>query len=168
MRALFYQRLAVSGIRKNKKTYLPYILTCVGMVMMYYIISFLAYGEAVASMHGGDDMQMILRLGCGVMGIFSVIFLFYTNSFLVRRRKKEFGLYNILGMGKRHLFQVMFWETLIVAAIALGGGLLCGILFSKLAELCMAKVLGTEGSLLFSVEWSAVGGTVMLFAVIFF
>lgn len=168
MRALFYQRLAVSGIRKNKKTYLPYILTCIGMVMMYYIISFLAYGEAVASMRGGDDMQMILRLGCGVMGIFSVIFLFYTNSFLVRRRKKEFGLYNILGMGKRHLFQVMFWETLIVAAIALGGGLLCGILFSKLAELCMAKVLGTEGSLLFSVEWSAVSGTVMLFAVIFF
>ena len=168
MRTGFYQKLAISGIRKNGKTYLPYILTCVGMVMMNYIISFLSQNQTVASMRGGDEMQMVLGLGCGVMAVFSVIFLFYTNSFLIRRRKKEFGLYNILGMGKRHLFQVMFWETLIVAAIALGGGLTCGILFSKLAELCMAKMLGNEGSLTFSIEWGAVTGTALLFVVIFF
>ncbi len=168
MRTGVYQKLAISGIRKNRKTYLPYILTCIGMVMMNYIISFLSQNQTVAAMRGGDDMQMVLGLGCGVMAVFSVIFLFYTNSFLIRRRKKEFGLYNILGMGKRHLFRVMFWETLIVAAIALGGGLLCGILFSKLAELCMAKILGTEGSLIFSIEWGAVTGTILLFAVIFF
>lgn len=168
MRTGFYQKLAISGIRKNRKTYLPYILTCIGMVMMNYIISFLSQNQTVAAMRGGDDMQMVLGLGCGVMAVFSVIFLFYTNSFLIRRRKKEFGLYNILGMGKRHLFRVMFWETLIVAVIALGGGLLCGILFSKLAELCMAKILGTQGSLIFSIEWGAVTGTILLFAVIFF
>lgn len=167
MKRGFYRRLAVNSIRKNKKTYLPYILTCIGMVMMYYIISFLTVSRSVSAMRGGDDMQMVLGLGCGVLAVFSVIFLFYTNSFLIRRRKKEFGLYNILGMGKRNLFRVMLWETLLVAGTALGGGLICGILFSKLAELCMARMLAAVGSFVFTIEWEAVVKTVTLFAAIF-
>lgn len=167
MRAGFYSKLAVSGIYKNRKLYIPYLLTCIGMVMMYYIICFLTESRNVEAMYGGDQMQMVLGMGCGVIAVFSVIFLFYTNSFLIRRRKKEFGLYNILGMGKRNLFRVLFWENLFVAGIALVGGLACGILFSKAAELCMAKILASQVTLSFSVEWGVVGKTIILFGFIF-
>ena len=136
MRKIFYLKLAVSGMYKNRKTYLPYLLTCIGMVMMYYIIGFLTTADSVATMKGGGEMQMILGFGQGVIAVFALIFLFYTNSFLIRRRKKEFGLYNILGMGKWNLFRVMFWEGISSALVALVGGLFCGVLLSKVAELC--------------------------------
>ena len=85
MKKGFYSKLAWSGIRKNKKLYTPYLLTCIGMVMMFYIISFLSTSRVLQSMPGGDTMQSMLELGCGVIGVFSLIFLFYTNSFLLRR-----------------------------------------------------------------------------------
>src|SRR5699024_3496548 len=107
-----------------------YILTCIGMVLMYYIVSFLSSNATVKSMPGGDEMQAILSEGCIVVAVFSLIFLFYTNSFLMRRRKKEFGLYNILGMGKINLARILFWECLIIAVIALVVGMISGILFS--------------------------------------
>ena len=99
MRLGFYPKLALTGIAKNKKTYIPYILTGIGMVMMFYIVTFLSKNDAVGAMRGGESVQGFLSLGITVIGIFSTILLFYTNSFLIRRRKKEFGLYNILGMG---------------------------------------------------------------------
>ena len=100
---LLYPKLAVNGIRKNRRIYLPYILTCAGMIMMYYITSFLSLSTFIKEIHGGDTMHILLILGCGVMVVFSAIFLFYTNSFIIRRRKTEFGLYNILGMDKGNI-----------------------------------------------------------------
>ena len=97
MRAGLYPKLAWDGIRKNKRFYLPYILTCIGMVMMFYIIHYLAAMPTLKDMPGGDTMEMVLGLGTWVVALFAVIFLFYTNSFLMRRRQKEFGLYNMLG-----------------------------------------------------------------------
>ena len=94
MKKGFYRKLAFTGIRKNKKFYTPYILTCIGMIMMFYIISFLGTSDVLLNMKGGDIMRSMMGLGYGVMAVFSLIFLFYTNSFLIRRRKKEFGLYN--------------------------------------------------------------------------
>ncbi len=167
MRKIFYLKLAVSGMYKNRKTYLPYLLTCIGMVMMYYIIGFLTTADSVATMKGGGEMQMILGFGQGVIAVFALIFLFYTNSFLIRRRKKEFGLYNILGMGKWNLFRVMFWEGISSALVALVGGLFCGVLLSKVAELCMAKILVSEATFAFSVEVGVIGRTLVLFALIF-
>ncbi len=163
----FYLKLAWNGIRKNKKFYTPYLLTCIGMVMMYYIVSFLSVNRQVMSMNGGETIQYMLMLGCGVIGIFSVMFLFYTNSFLMRRRKKEFGLYNILGMGKRNLAKILLRETLIIAAISLSIGLFCGILLSKVAELWMLKILAMDVIFSFQIEWNAVSQTFWLFGVIF-
>src|SRR5699024_887201 len=120
--------------QKNKKLYVPYMLTCIGTVMMCYIISFLSTSPTVRNITGSATMQSFLSMGVGVMSVFSLIFLFYSNSFLIRRRKKEFGLYNILGVGKKHLALVLFLETLIIATITIVAGLFFGILFSKLAE----------------------------------
>lgn len=167
MKTGFYSRLAWTGIRQNRKSYVPYILTCTGMVMMFYIISFLTHSQTVRSIRGGDSLQVILGLGCGVMGVFAVIFLFYTHSFLIRRRKKEFGLYNILGMGKVNLVRILIWESLMIAVTSIGAGLFCGILFSKMAELMLINTIGGEIGFSFSVESVSVIHTLVLFAAIF-
>lgn len=163
-----YRRLAWSGITKNRKLYIPYILTCAGSVMMCYIISFLSTSSTFAYIKGGETVQSFLGMGFGVMAVFSAVFLFYTNSFLIRRRKKEFGLYNILGLGKRHIAKVMFLETLIIVTITVSGGLFFGILFSKFAELFMVKLLNGKAEYTFSIGISSVIETLILFAVIFF
>ncbi|SCH29614.1 FtsX-like permease family [uncultured Ruminococcus sp.] len=163
----FYPKLAMTGISKNRKTYIPYILTCIGMVMMYYIVSFLSVNDSVRDLRGGNEMQMILQMGCGVIGFFSLVFLFYTNSFLMRRRKKEFGLYNILGMGKWNLARILFFECLIIAVIALAAGLFCGIMFSKIAELVMIHILQGEVNFSFSIDFSVIVQTVSVFCLIF-
>ena len=98
-----YARLAFGNLKKNRRIYLPYILTCIITVMMFYMIYSLYTNESIAAMHGGQTIQYTLNFGTVIVGIFAVIFLFYTNSFVIKRRQKEFGLFNVLGMEKRHL-----------------------------------------------------------------
>lgn len=167
MKRGLYIKLAWTGMMKNKKMYIPYALTCIGMVMMFYIISFLSYNQTVGEIPGGTTMQMILVLGSGVIGVFSVIFLFYTNSFLMRRRKKEFGLYNILGMGKWNLGRILTWECLIIAGFSLVLGIGSGILFSKLGELLMIRILKGETNFSFHISWKSIQNTLLLFGSIF-
>ncbi len=166
MNSLF-PKLAVQGIRKNKKIYLPYILTCIGMVIMYYIISFLSYSKSVQNMKGGSDLQTFLSIGTGVIAVFTIIFLFYTHSFIMKNRKKEFGLYNILGMGKGNITHILIWETLITYLISTVSGLILGIIFSKLAELISAKILGDTWQLGFNIDVKSVISTLILFAAAF-
>lgn len=167
MKKGIYRSLALSGIRKNKKLYLPYILTCTGMVMMCYIVSFIATSPVFTTISGGDVVKQLLSLGFGVLSVFSLLFLFYTNSFLIRRRKKEFGLYNILGMGKKNLSLVLLLETFFIGAFSIACGLFLGILFSKFAELAMVKILRGETEFTLSIGFSAISQTVTLFCVIF-
>lgn len=168
MKKFFYPRLAFDGIRKNKRLYLPYILTQIGMIMMYYIVIFLRYGESLKGTFGEGTVSIVLMLGGWVIAIFACIFLFYTNSFLIRRRKKEFGLYNILGMDKKNISILLFWESLITSAISLFCGLVLGVALSKLAELGLVKAIGgTDISYVFHVSPTAILLTVGVFAVIF-
>ena len=167
MRAGLYPKLAWDGIRKNKRFYLPYILTCIGMVMMFYIIHYLAAMPTIKDMPGGDTMEMVLGLGTWVVALFAVIFLFYTNSFLMRRRQKEFGLYNMLGMGKNHLSLLLLWENGILFVISMVGGLLGGILLSKMAELFMLMLLGGEVTYTLRIDPDAFGDTWVIFIPVF-
>ena len=167
MKALFYPRLAWTGIKNNRRLYLPYILTCIGMVAMFYIMLSLSTGEFLDKMRGGTTLGGVLGLGSAVIGFFAVLFLFYTNSFLIRRRKKEFGLYNILGMGKRNIARVLFSETLILAAVSLVFGLILGAALSKLAELGLAYFVESDAGYDFTVYPTAMGYTVLLFVCIF-
>lgn len=151
MKAGFYPKLAWDGIRKNKRLYFPYILTGGVMVMMYYILSYLIESPALAQMPGGSILMTVLPLGCAVIAIFSLLFLFYTNSFLIKQRYREFGLYNILGMDKRNISKIMVWETLFVAVIAIASGLIAGIVLSKAAELVLLNLLKMEITYTFSI-----------------
>ncbi len=118
MKRFFYAKIALTNLKKNRQTYFPYLLTCIATIMMFYIMSSLSTNSVLNKMRGGATMGIVLMFGTVVVGIFAVLFLFYTNSFLVKRRKKEFGLYYILGMEKRHISRVMLWETLYTNALS--------------------------------------------------
>lgn len=167
MKSLLYFRLAVSGIRKNKKLYFPYILTCIGMVMMSHILQSLSYSPAIHAMRGGSQMEFILSLGKVVVAVFAGLFLLYTNSFLIRRRNKEFGLYNVLGMDKTALSWVIFWENILVAVLGLGCGLLLGIGLYKLAELGLVNMIHGNVDYSFTVSAESVKFTLCVFLPIF-
>lgn len=156
MNRLFYPKLAATNIKKNAKTYVPYILTCIFTVAMFYMIRSLALNEGIAQMRGAAVVESMMDMGSWIVAIFAVIFLFYTNSFLIKRRKKEFGLYNILGMEKKHLSKIVAYETLYVALISLVIGLILGIAFDKVMYLLILKILHADTPLGFYVPWGSV------------
>ena len=167
MKTGFYPKLAWDGIRKNRRMYFPYILTGGVMVMMYYIMSFLTESPALQQMPGGSVLMTVLPLGCGIIAIFSLLFLFYTNSFLIKQRYREFGLYNILGMDKKNVGRLMIWETLFTWILAMVMGLAAGIAFSKAAELILLNLLGLEVSFSLSIGTHALSQTVLIYAGIY-
>lgn len=168
MGKLFFPKLAATNIAKNGKFYLPYLITCVGAVAMFYIMYFIASDPGLDQMQGAASLRSILSLGTVVVGIFTAIFLFYTNSFLMKRRQKELGLYNILGMEKRHIARMLFFETFFIAAGSLAAGLLCGIFLSKLLLLLMYRLLRFPIPIGFSVSTASVLTSAALFSGVFF
>ncbi len=167
MSRLFYPKLAAVNLRKNARTYFPYLLTCIFSVAAFYIMGSIGQNPGLSSLRGADTVSMMLFFGTIVIGIFSLIFLFYTNSFLIKRRKKELGLYNILGMEKKHIARVLTFEMLIVAVISLTLGLLGGMLLSKLLFLLLLNVLGIQTSIAFMVSVPMIVTTILLFGGIF-
>ena len=162
-----YARLAWDGIRKNKRLYLPYILTCVGAVTMYYMMRELRDSPLLESMKGGGSSRMILSLGTWVIAVFSLLFLFYTYSFLIRRRQREFGLYHVLGLGKRHIALLCTLETLLTAAIALVVGLAAGVGLSFAVELGLRSTMRAAVDFAFSISGGALLQTALLYLAIF-
>ncbi|HHT72896.1 MAG TPA: FtsX-like permease family protein [Firmicutes bacterium] len=162
-----YLKLAVSSIRRNAQTYLPYLAAGIGMVAMFYIMLFLGHNGGLASMPGRDTLQQLLTFGAVVVGLFGVIFLFYTHNFLIRRRKKELGLYNVLGMEKAHIARIITWEALLTALASIGVGLGAGVLTSKLMLLVLVRILGFPAPIGFEIPGTAVTTTLQLFAVLF-
>lgn len=167
MRTGFFFGLAKDGIRKNSRMYVPYILSCVSMVAMYFILVSLQYQKTLLQMFGGGTLAKMMKFGSVVVAIFSVLFLFYTNAFFMRKRKKEFGLYHILGMGKRHISRILLWESLIVAVVSLGGGMLVGLLFSKLAELGLLNIMRVDVNYEFYLIPQTFSKTFLIYGILF-
>lgn len=163
MNSSIYSRLAVTNLKNNRKTYVPYILTAALTVMMYYIIDALTRNDSV----GRGSLWEILSMSTVVIRVFSVILLFYTNSFLMKRRKKEVGMYNILGMGKAHIAKMFLVEMLITAFVSIGAGIAGGILFGKVMWLLLLKILHYDVNMDFAVSGTAAVYTLVLFAAIF-
>ncbi len=159
----FYFRLAASNIRKNVQTYFPYILTCICVTAMFYIMDSLSLNAGA----GDGTLQMILGLGVYVIAIFAALFLFYTNSFLMKRRKKEFGLLNLLGMEKKHLCRIILIENLYTFLLSMLLGLGVGILLNKLVYLFLLKLLDFPLKFGFFISTQSILNTIALFAIIF-
>lgn len=163
MNKLFYPRLAASGLKKNRRLYIPYLLTCIFTVAMFYIVKSLSLNPGLSDMVGDTTMTFTMKFGCVVIGLFALIFLFYTNSFLMKQRKKEFGLFHILGMEKHHLYRLIAWENLYVAIFTLTAGLLFGIALDKAMFLLVSRMIGGEIPLGFFLSPRAVVETMVLF-----
>ena len=166
MKRGLYARLAWTGMVKNKRLYLPYGLSAAGMVLMFYILTGLSGSPVLEHMSGGGSSAIILRLGTVVIAVFALIFLFYTHSFLIRRREREFGLYNVLGMGKGSIARILLWETAITYGLTTGTGLLLGMVLYKLAELGMVRLLQVPVTYTLTVSVSSLLAAAALFAVI--
>lgn len=163
MNKLFYPRLAASGLKKNRRLYIPYLLTCIFTVAMFYIVKSLSLNPGLSDMVGDTTMTFTMKFGCVVIGLFALIFLFYTNSFLMKQRKKEFGLFHILGMEKHHLYRLIAWENLYAAIFTLTAGLLFGIALDKAMFLLVSRMVGGEIPLGFFLSPRAVVETMVLF-----
>ena len=159
-----YLRLAACNIKNNRRFYLPFLLTAVMTVACFFILCSVGLSQTLP---GGQTVILVMRFGVIVVAIFSVIFLYYTNSFLIKRRKKELGLYNILGMEKRHIAKVMLWETLFSALIAIGGGLIAGILLDRLMFLLLLNLIHFDVGMTYALQPAVIAITAALFGGIF-
>lgn len=163
-----YVRLAKTNMRNNRQLYVPYILSGLITVAMFYLMTFLSGNEGLAHARGAEMIGRILSFGVGIIGIFSYIFIFYTNSFISKRRKKEIGIYNILGMEKRHIGKVLAIETLYISVLAIGGGIIGGIIFSKLMLMFLYRILDITTSVSFEISWQGIEYTIVLFGILYF
>ncbi len=162
-----YFRLAVTNLKNNRQFYVPYILAGIVSVMMFYIMRTIQGSTGIASMRGAGTLSIVLTMGLVIVGICACIFLFYTNSFVMKRRKKELGVYNILGMEKRHIAKVMAWEPIILYLLSVCGGLLIGIVFHKLAAMFLYKLTGVSESIPFYISgWGCIQ-TAELFGILY-
>lgn len=168
MRKSLYLRLALSNLRKQRRLMLPYLLAAACAVMMFYILMALSRDPAILSMEYSRDVLLILNLGCIVVGIFSLLLLFYASGLLTRQRRREFGLYSVLGMEKRHIVRLFLWETLLTAAASILAGILCGVLFSKLMQLLLLRLMGLSADFAFSIDGTAILSSLALYGAIFF
>ena len=163
-----FSRLAKQNIRNNKSTYIPYMITCIFCIAMIYMMEFLRDCPTLdQAVRQADEVRMIVFTGEIVVEIFCIIFLIYSNSFLMKRRQKEIGLYNILGLEKNHIGIVMFLETIITSIGSLAGGIAAGIIGSKLALLLLLKLLHIPSVLGFYISVKGIFTCLFMFGIVF-
>ena len=163
-----YARLAKTNLKKNKQNILPYLLSCIGTMMMFFIMDTLAQGNGMEQMTGSAAIEAAMGMGSYIIGLFAMIFLIYSNSFLIKRRKKEFGLLQILGMEKKHLAKMMFFETVYLWVITVSAGILAGAVFYRMLFLVLLKLTRIHGTISFVLDGRAVRNTLLLAGLIFF
>ena len=163
----FFPRLALVNLVRNGRYYGPYLLSCGGTAAMFYILRYLTESDIVASVRGAGYLQSLMYLGCIVVALFSIVLLLYANSFVMKRRQRELGLYNILGLEKRHIALLCLWETLYCAGASILGGIAAGILFSKLTLLLLLQLSRLPAEFGFEVSVPGILSTAALFAVLF-
>lgn len=162
-----YPRLAATNLKKNRRFYLPYLLACIVIVALFCIILTLASDPYLGQMQHGGSVSQVLGFGVLIMALFSAIILFYTNSTFTKQRKREFAIYNILGMEKRHISYVLFWESLYTAAMALFFGLVAAGVFSKLLQLVLVRLIGGEATFGLNIRLMSIGYTAAFFGALF-
>ena len=163
----FFPRLALVNLMRNGRFYGPYLLSCGMTAAMYYILSYLTFSDIVASVRGAGYLQSLMYLGRLVVTLFSAVLLLYANSFVMKRRRRELGLYNILGLEKRHIAHLMVWETIYCAAAAILGGLAAGVLLSKLVLLLLLQVSRLPVQYGFEISLPGMANTAALFGILF-
>ena len=167
MKLGLYPKIAADGIRKNGRLYVPYIVTSILMIAVFYIMHLLGYSDIMKGFSGSGTAREMLQFGSLIMAVFGTIFLFYTQSTLIKGRFKEFGIYSVLGMNKRNLIKVIFFETVMTWAISMAGGILAGIGLSKIAELGFRKMIEADINYGFIISGESLAKTILVYSIIF-
>ena len=139
-----YARLAWNNLRKNSRFYFPRIGTEAGLVACFYIMLTLAMDSRMQHVKGGNYLSAFMWMGAAILALLAAVLMLYINRFLMKQRKREFGMYNVLGMEKRHVGRVLFFENLYSSLLSVGGGLCAGMLFYKLCSLLLCRLLQTD------------------------
>ncbi|WP_297522289.1 FtsX-like permease family protein, partial [uncultured Clostridium sp.] len=161
---MFYSNLALNNIKKSKQTYIPYGIISIFIVsILYMMVSISQNKEAIEI---SVTLRIVLIWGAILTGIFTVIFLFYINSFLMKKRKTEFGIYNVLGLNKVHIIKIIFLEKLILGLGTIGIGVLLGVIFEKLLFLVLLKLVKVKAVLGFYVLYKVVFIIIAFFLVL--
>lgn len=161
-------KLAVTGILKNKEAYFPYLAASIFSVFIYFVFASILQNDIMRSLPKAEYILILMNIGLVLLGIILVPFLFYTNSFLIKRRKKELGLYSILGMEKYHIGIMMFYETVIIYLVAVVVGVIFGIVFSKMIFLLLLNMTKLPVDISFPFQIKALKGTIIFFAFVYF
>lgn len=165
---MFYVKLATTNLKKNKQAYVPFLLSMVFLVVINVVMQIMLKNKGMSALPGAEAAKQLFSFGSVVILIFTVIFSLYTNSFLLKQRKKELGLYNILGMGKKELAKILFIETLFASLISIVTGIVTGIIFSKLAFLILKKMTGFGDKFEYSIDMSGIMMITVFFLGMFF
>lgn len=165
MNKFFYPKLAITSMRKNKTMYFPYLIASALCIAIYYIMDSVRLMVIASGMKGRENVYHMLAQFNIVSGIVSLVILFYVNSFVIKRRKREFGLYAILGMEKRHISLMLCWEVLLLSLLSFAAGIACGILFSQLMFLLLLQILHIPAELTFILPVDSIGKTVVWFVI---
>lgn len=164
---MFYGKLALSNLKKNKRAYLPFLLSMIFLVAINTMVQLVVTNQGMKELPGAGEALQMFSLGQWVILFFSVLFALYTNSFLLKQRKKEFGLYNILGLGKRELFHLLFWESWAAFALVIVVGILLGLVLTRLNFLLLIRFMQLQTGFAFQVTPGDFGWIVLLFMVLF-
>jgi len=159
--------MAAGNLRKNKQTYFPFILSCICCILTFYILLCFGNNPDLDKMPGASSLSSLFSMGMGIVAIFSVIFLFYTNNFLIKRRKNELGLYSVLGMEKKHIGKILLYETIMITIISLVLGISVGTLLGKLLFRVLLNILAFTTVVDFVFSWEFVSVTCMFYIPIF-
>ncbi|MBF0713831.1 ABC transporter permease, partial [Gemella sp. GH3] len=168
MNRFFYSRFALKNIKTNQKLTVPYMISSIFSIAIFYILSSLANNSNLSNIkQGAEAIKELLKYGMIVIAIFIVIFIFYSYSFLVKKRYSEFGLYSVLGMTKKQISKIILMENIILAFVTVFVGILVGIVFDKLAYLFLLKLMQAKVELGFYISFTAIKLTVLLFSLIY-
>ena len=168
MNKKLYCSLAKNNIRKNKSTFYPFALSAMTMIALFFMIFSIRMQVSESNgFYGMRSIEWVLHMGVWICGIFASGVIFYTNRFLIKQRSKELGLYSILGMEKKHIAKVVFWELAILGIFSIAAGMGFGILFSRLMFLLLVKMLKINAAISFGISWRAIGSTLLLFGLVF-
>lgn len=163
-----YRQIARTNLKKNRYMLLPYYISCIIVIMMLYTVNALIMAPGLKSISGGNFTIDVMKLGSHLFSLLTAFFLFYTNSFIMKRRKKELGLYHILGMEKRHIRKVLQYEHLFSTVAIITVGIISGMIFNPLITMLLSKIIGQSLGLLGVVSWITILKTSLLFLIIFF
>lgn len=160
--------IAIRNVKKNFYNYFLYFASMIFGIMIYYTFTSIRYNEEVLRIAGASQkVGVALSASSIVIAIFSAIFIWYSNSFFTRKRKKEIGLYSLMGVKKKQIGRMLFYENTAIGVLALGIGILIGSLLSKLFAMLLIRLMGFNEIVRFAIIPRAIMNTVIVFAILF-